>query len=236
VCNCEFLGIQGFSQIGTSTNRTAVRNNIIMVAGRPFSLYLTPRAKVDVQLTRNTFVGGVIAWEYSEGNAPAAPVAGIKASGNIFHGMYDDRFYVALPAQAGQAGDRMRRCVTWTGDHNLFTPKARLIFSNRGKERPLTVSAGLTDWRRLWGDPETGSLEGRPRFVVGDVLNRVAKAPEQLTPKAFRLHPESPGHAAGPDGQDLGADVDLVGPGPAYERWKKTPAYQEWLKLTGQRK
>src|SRR5262249_17302040 len=33
---------------------------------------------------------------------------------------------------------------------------------------------------------------------------------------------------------DLGADVDLVGPGPAYERWQKTPDYQQWLKDTGQ--
>jgi hypothetical protein len=46
---------------------------------------------------------------------------------------------------------------------------------------------------------------------------------------------ESAGHAAGPDGKDLGADVSLVGPSPAYERWKKTPEYQEWLKITGQR-
>jgi hypothetical protein len=30
--------------------------------------------------------------------------------------------------------------------------------------------------------------------------------------------------------------VDLVGPGEAYERWKKTPDYQEWLKETGQLK
>jgi hypothetical protein len=28
--------------------------------------------------------------------------------------------------------------------------------------------------------------------------------------------------------------VDLVGPGPAYERWKKTPEYQQWLKDTKQ--
>ena len=37
-----------------------------------------------------------------------------------------------------------------------------------------------------------------------------------------------------PDGKDLGADVDLVGPGAAYERWKKTLEYQQWLKDTGQ--
>jgi len=30
--------------------------------------------------------------------------------------------------------------------------------------------------------------------------------------------------------------VDLVGPGPAYERWKKTPEYQQWLKDSGQLK
>jgi hypothetical protein len=45
---------------------------------------------------------------------------------------------------------------------------------------------------------------------------------------------DSPGYRAGKDGKDLGADVDLVGPGPAYERWKKTPAYQQWLKDTAQ--
>ena len=28
--------------------------------------------------------------------------------------------------------------------------------------------------------------------------------------------------------------MDLVGPGPAYERWKKTPEYQQWLKDTEQ--
>ena len=50
------------------------------------------------------------------------------------------------------------------------------------------------------------------------------------------LREDSPGYRAGPDGKDLGADVDLVGPGPAYERWKKTTEYEEWLKETGQSK
>jgi hypothetical protein len=59
-------------------------------------------------------------------------------------------------------------------------------------------------------------------------------APEKLTSDDFRLHPDSGGYHAGSDGKDLGADVDLVGPGPAYERWKKTPEYQQWLKDTGQ--
>jgi len=41
--------------------------------------------------------------------------------------------------------------------------------------------------------------------------------------------------AAGKGGEDLGADVDLIGYGPAYERLKKTPEYQEWLKETKQK-
>ena len=61
-------------------------------------------------------------------------------------------------------------------------------------------------------------------------LGRLKSSP----PDDFRLRPDSAGYRAGKDGKDLGADVDLVGPGPAYERWKKTPEYQQWLKDTNQ--
>ena len=68
------------------------------------------------------------------------------------------------------------------------------------------------------------------------MLAKMQATPELITAADFRLRPDSPGYRAGKDGKDLGADVDLVGPGPAYERWKKTPEYQEWLKDTGQTK
>ena len=41
--------------------------------------------------------------------------------------------------------------------------------------------------------------------------------PGGLTPADFRLAAGSPGKGAGPGGKDLGADVDQVGPGAAYE-------------------
>jgi hypothetical protein len=44
----------------------------------------------------------------------------------------------------------------------------------------------------------------------------------------------SAGYRAGPDGKDLGADIDLVGPGEAYERWKQTADYQEWQRETSE--
>ena len=56
-----------------------------------------------------------------------------------------------------------------------------------------------------------------------------------LTPADFRL-PDSAGYRAGKDCNDLGADVDRVGPGYSNERWKKTSEYQQCLKDTEQNK
>jgi hypothetical protein len=68
-----------------------------------------------------------------------------------------------------------------------------------------------------------------PRFAGGDLLERLEKDPLSLTAADFRLEKGSPGQGAGPDGKDLGADVDRVGPGEPYKRWKTTPDYRQWL-------
>jgi hypothetical protein len=70
------------------------------------------------------------------------------------------------------------------------------------------------------------------RYQGGNLHARALQTPEQLTPDDFRLRPDSAGYRAGPDGKDLGADIDLVGPGEAYERWKQTPEYHQWQKET----
>jgi formylglycine-generating enzyme required for sulfatase activity len=83
--------------------------------------------------------------------------------------------------------------------------------------------------------PESGTFRFSQNTFVGGSLNQRANVdPQTVTAADFRLRPDSAGYRAGPDGKDLGADVDLVGPGPAYERWKTTPEYQQWLKETGQ--
>jgi hypothetical protein len=94
----------------------------------------------------------------------------------------------------------------------------------------------LDDWKRFWRVDQFDAQIGQAKFQGGDVVARAASSPELLTPKDFRLREDSAGYRAGPDGEDLGADVDLVGPGAAYERWKNTPEYQEWLKETEQMK
>ena len=130
--------------------------------------------------------------------------------------------------------------VGWSGADNVHNrvgigPPDRQI-------APIDAQGGLADgvkgvndleaWRKFWDSPETGSIEGEIRYQGGDLAGRLTTAPEQITPEDFRLREGSAGYRAGKDGKDLGADVDLLGPGAAYERWKKTPEYQEWLKET----
>jgi hypothetical protein len=94
----------------------------------------------------------------------------------------------------------------------------------------------IAAWDRLWSIQPPGSLTGRPRFQGGDPYASAKSGSERLKPDDFRLRADSPGYRAGSDGKDLGADIDVVGPGEAYERWKKTPGYEQWLKETGQSK
>jgi len=111
-----------------------------------------------------------------------------------------------------------------------------LSFGVGGINQPADGPTGLAGWKKVWGSPETGSVPGRALYKGGDLVARAVKAPEKLTPGHFRLAKGSAGYHAGKDGKDLGAEVDLVGPGPPYERWKKSPEYQQWLKETGQKK
>jgi len=135
----------------------------------------------------------------------------------------------------------LQELLKWSGGQNVYRvqggPADRLLKTGMGSV--LDPPHGPTDlaaWREFWRTPETGSLEGRVRYKGGNLVAKLEKTPHQLTPKDFRLRPDSAGYRAGPGGKDLGADVDLVGPGPAYEDWKKTPEYKEWLKESGQEK
>lgn len=128
------------------------------------------------------------------------------------------------------------RRVKWSEERNLYRPVPPYIRCQvfLEGEVPLTRRKDLADWNRFWGLKNTASSEGVIRFHGGDLLDKARTNHPKLTPDDFRLRADSAGYRAGKDGKDLGADVDLVGPGAAYERWKKTPEYQEWLKETGQ--
>jgi hypothetical protein len=120
----------------------------------------------------------------------------------------------------------------WRGRRNLYRERRGYLEVAVPGETLGVPRPTLQDWNDFWGQAETGSQEGLIRYQGGDLHARTLSDPEQLTPQDFRLRPDSAGYRAGPDGKDLGADINFVGPGEAYERWKKTPAYNDWQKET----
>jgi hypothetical protein len=158
----------------------------------------------------------------------------VEAADNIF-----DVTSVLFPMSRGktlqpkEVEPFLRLTLAWRGGQNVYAPGS----SSFDVRAPVVLPNGpknLKDWKQFWGIDESGSIEGQVKYQGGNLISRLRDAPEKVTPEDFRLRPDSAGYKAGKDGKDLGADVDLVGPGQAYERWKKTPEYQQWLKDTKQ--
>jgi serine/threonine protein kinase len=134
--------------------------------------------------------------------------------------------------------DMLPKLVNWHEHHNLLSSTQNLLaLSVKGDEwQGLEAERcrSLPDWHRFWGLSDTGTTGGTIRFAGGNLEAKAISDPVQLAAEDFRLRPDSAGYQAGVDGKDLGADVDLVGPGKAYERWKQTAAYEQWERETGE--
>ncbi len=212
------------------------------------AMYFTNSAGSDisVRLIHNTFV---VNWNpviyFRLGAAVKIPVANqqrrpltIDFSSNILQAknlVWLHQFTNEDSIEPAKAEVLFRRLVDWREHQNLE--------SLRGVYLASTVAEGFPDsqrlknraeWDRFWGSDHMGAREGQVRYQGGNLMARFAREPEKLGPEDFRLRPDSDGYRAGDDGKDIGADIDLVGPGPAYERWQQTPAYQQWLQDTGQ--
>jgi hypothetical protein len=205
---------------------------------------------VSLEYRRNTLatsVGAIMGFSVAPG--PLIPgVAETKrvrfeASANVFDVRGEMLFFETLDPFRAKANWQkaadveavLAPLVGWREQRNVYSAGATSIkwSTKEGKVLPLG-SVNLKDWQRRWNLTNTGSFEGIIRFQGGDLLAKAAIAPDKITPEDFRLRTDSPGYKRGKDKRDLGANVELVGPGLAYERWKKTAGYQKWLKETGQ--
>jgi hypothetical protein len=206
-----------------------------------FSLEAGPVQQVSVLLRHNTWATTNVVF-IAPGSAPLTPPQQPRLSIEAAHNVFDsrDRFLHYRPLGPNAAAppprpwaDMVRETLEWRDEASLYPAKISLRAGPDPWPPPVLVE-GIAAWDRFWKRPPPGSLTGRPKFQGGDLYS-IAKAPsERLKPDDFRLRPDSPGYRAGKDGKDLGADVELVGPGAGYERWKKTPEYQQWLKDSGQ--
>jgi len=253
VRNCLLSGNIGTesSMYCESGGRYSIDNCVCAIGGIGFGPADPDVRDVTIEVRNNTLVGNCLNLTlFFKPNLPGAGEADrplrLVFSGNVarwdmmsrnqaFLFFHQAQFQEPLPA--AQAEAFLPHLVTLDEKQNVYrtgTPMLRLVTD----WKPLEGTRGqdLADWNRFWGQKNTGSVEGEIRFQGGDLTARARSAPENLTAEDFRLRADSAGYRAGPDGKDLGADVDLVGPGAAYERWKKTPEYQVWLKNTGQQR
>jgi hypothetical protein len=154
-----------------------------------------------------------------------------EASTNVLDGgnIILNSFYLKPGDPPPTESEFLRSSLSWMGDRNQFSPGPAFTAWAHARAGGYGIK-DFAEWNKFWRQDSSGCKSGKVRYHGGDLASRAELAPEQLTPDDFRLRPDSAGYRAGKDKKDLGADIDLVGPGAAYEQWKKTPDYQQWLK------
>jgi hypothetical protein len=216
-----------------------------LIAGNDVVTFLMgpPSRDVAVQLKRNTLVGRTC-WTFTilpEGDSLAetadAPgqLVRFESVGNVLASDVPFKVLFTYPEEvkANQWQSLVQRFIHWHEEQDIVPARTAASIVKApvaGKDPSELRIRSVANWTRSLGLPETAVSEGTFTFQCGDLTSRAITAPEQLTTEDFRLRADSAGYRALQGGNDLGADVDLVGPGPAYERWKKTPEYQQWLK------
>jgi Protein kinase domain len=254
--NCEFLNqqIAGVWRRRGPGARDTFDNCLIVTHGAAvgFPAHEDTLDQVSLQIRRSTLVSGIAPlWmtfpsptSDAAQRPPAPKPLRLEVSGSIWDSPHvlgfelrQDSTDQAAAYEPTLAAAALLGLVDWQGHHNLFAPgKTSVVWRVDAKRQPPQGPQDLAEWRQFWGTAEADTLVGQAKFQGGNLVARLDTDPDEIRPDDFRLRPDSAGYRAGPDGKDLGADVDLVGPGTAYERWKKMPEYQDWLQETGQMK
>ena len=225
--NCQFRGsvIYAVDWESSKEGQAIIENSILGTqAGIGFHCRRDLR-DASIRLTRDTIVSAwpfVLMLDSLPDATPAKPPLEVSAmenailgSSGILHFAQSDRFLAEERRLTNErALAELPKLVAWTEARNIY--EVHTSYTNLG-----TIEH-VKDWEQFWKVGRTGSLQGTLRFKLG------APFGPNLPPESFRLQSESLGQAAAKDGRDLGADVELVGPGPAYERWRQSQEYATW--------
>ena len=251
VRNCEFLGKPLLNFRCDAGQRIVIDNNLLPRAADVPMIGVWPPCKdVSLRLTRNSLHGMAAIQFYffqtpllatPDDQGPLTRVQ-IESAGNIFDNVgfgTQFGFNLADGIQPEEAKAGLRRIVEWKQQGDLFSLRNGSVLqirANRASGERFTAAkvGSLEEWRQFWGLPENAVIGGTVQYRGGDLPRRAEVSPEQLTPEDFRLSEGSAGYRAVTDGKDIGPDIDVIGPGAGYERWKKTPEYQMWLEEIGQ--
>jgi serine/threonine protein kinase/tetratricopeptide (TPR) repeat protein len=226
--------------------QAVIDNNIaVRSGGAPFNI-VPGQPEQRLALSRNVLIGrSAIGFNVPRRSADDPLTFQIQASQNILVGRQGALHFnlsgpdLAAQAPTGmQAEDVLRKVIAWNEDRNVYSAGVPYLSLGHGPSltaiEPTRSYQTLADWNQFWSAKDSTSIAGTVRLAGGDVFARNTASSSQLTPADFRLHAESAGYRAGEGGQDLGPNIELVGPSEAYERWKQSAEYQEWRNRTGQ--
>jgi formylglycine-generating enzyme required for sulfatase activity len=246
IANCEVLGQnQSGIHFNTPPSGRLVLDNNLVVAANGVGRAITDGDRLDklenvaVSLRRHTILAGHPLSFHTNIPLDPAKLADPKrrrmrldASGNIFSGEVACGFpAIDKSLELKDAAPLLPKLLSFQDDDNLYDVDSDAFLEVYRQEGvPFKTITSLAEWHKFWDVTRSSSQVGKPVFVGGDVNAKTRADPAAVTAADFRLAPGSPGKGAGPGGTDLGADVDLVGPGPAYEKWKKTKEYEAWRK------
>jgi formylglycine-generating enzyme required for sulfatase activity/serine/threonine protein kinase len=220
--------------------KLVVQNCLIVAWGAVWLHHRQPAEDAEVELTGNTCVSNCFCGyrfyqdPVDADQKKAAHRLRITATRNIANASqyfcFGEYVHRDPPHQLEALADWYRDHLTWEGRDNLLPVDGfgsylflrRFDLLGKGEARDWKT---IKDWQTFRKSPKPLGSQGTPRFVGGDLLDRVLWKEEKVAPADFRLEQNSPGLG-------LGADVDQVGPGAPYDSWKKTPEYQEWRKKT----
>jgi serine/threonine protein kinase len=241
--NCEFLSawIQAAAVNWTDPPSKGVLRMANCVSPN-WGLFLNPSQKeledVRLDFRSNTLTGAYLMSLYSDGellgDGKRPPPFRVTAAGNVLQvpSLFRVEINSNRTAAANWPLERVdhlaRAALHWTGERNVYLPTTGYELwhgDDAGKMARAVKSRAA--WKEGWGASDTGGLEEAVRFF-GPTRRDGPTGVAEINPDNFRLAVGSPGLSAGSGGNDLGADVTLVGPGDAYERWKKTPDHRDW--------
>jgi serine/threonine protein kinase len=239
VRNCQFLGEWHAGPVlgrAVRGSRLEVNNSIFFTAGHALGIHIdttdTPRPRVEA--SSNTFATGrppiwlAVGVQMVESQLTEQNKAAVWLERNLFPtGCLFVQYFSSSQATTEFLQREQRTLVPQLfqleSRNDRVAPSARLatlgILSSDNTVRSAEIGT-MEEWSKLWKpqNPELtiAPIQFQKRLKWGNVVA------ESLGSNDFRL-------VAGlSDGTNLGADVDLVGPGRAYERFKSTPAYQRW--------
>ncbi len=252
--SCEFLRPWSHhypTLVWHSQNRSRLVLENSIVAGAHACVWVfsggTDLRDVSVQVRNSTLLGRDSSLSFWLNAMPQGqPAFVVEARGNVFdvRTTRENRFLWFAqnpsgdePLTAARGEALLSRLAALREDDNVYPADVNLLHLTNTQHKLLTGARPrrtLESWLEFWKAPRSRSVQGHAVFAGDDLVARLDKAPTEVGPADFRLAAGSPGKGAGTKGRDLGANVDEVGPGPPYERWKKTAAYQEWRWHTGQ--